>query len=246
MALWLPKWHDDFPGPEPGPHWVGGHLNTSTECLLTVSNGVRITVDAGTEYASAGVVTRHAVAGDFAADVAFSVSNPSPGSTLELAAVTVAPPALSVLAPKVRRDCALVFNVHGEPPYVSSEFDEDDGWRIGWNEREPVYRFDAFGFPTAVSSHNRYGDNSLKPTGATTGWLRLVREGGTHWSAWRRGTEQHPWVLVEARDMAAPSLAQAVYLRLVAKHWVKGSEHLTIAPANQIVFQSFALWGRPT
>ena len=38
-----------------------------------------------------------------------------------------------------------VYDVHGVPPYVSSEFDENNGWRIGWNRASGQTRPDSAG-----------------------------------------------------------------------------------------------------
>ncbi|MCA0174864.1 MAG: hypothetical protein LCH73_01030 [Proteobacteria bacterium] len=243
---WNLKWKEEFQSVESmDTRWVAGHLNVSAECALSIDHGVRLEFVEGKEYASAGVVLRRALTGDFRADLVFSVQAPAPGATFELAAVTVTPPTRTVLSPKEPQDCSLVFNVHGEPPFVSSEFDEEDGWRISWNEQLPAFQTLASGEVIADTRNNVYGKNSgPKPVGPASGELRLVREGGVHWSAWRRRAADEPWELVGRHNAQAAALKDGVYLRLVGKHWVKHAEHLTVAPMNHIVFHRFSLWRR--
>ena len=39
------------------------------------------------------------------------------------------------------REVNLTFDVHGAPPYASSERDENDGFRIGWNNGPALTKF---------------------------------------------------------------------------------------------------------
>jgi len=235
-----PVCEDDFTGPELLPHWVGGHLNGSTEVRLTVCNGLRFEFTEGTQYASAGIVTRDALHGDFVAALHFEVANPGQGCTFELAAVQVPPPELTGLPPAEFSDAHRVYNVHGAPPYVSSEFDENDGWRIGWNWGHRQGARNARGEWVADNTDNRYGKSKFGPvSGAVSGWLQLSRTGGSRWQCHGRLRETDPWNL--SGEQSTELLSGPVYLRLVAKHWVKRRLGLQVAPANQIVLLRFTL-----
>lgn len=235
------KWTDDFVGPDVGYRWVAGHLNGSAEVRLQVHDGLRFVFAEGRQYASAGVVTREELKGDFEAEVRFEVANPAPGTTFELAALTVAPPPDSGLPPETFTEAHRFFNVHGAPPYVSSEFDEDDGWRIGWNTGHLQGGW-VDGQWVADNRDNRYGKSIDRPAGRpAAGWLRLARTGGSLWTTAGRPDVNAPWK--ESGRLDNGFLSGPVRLRLVAKHWVKRREDLEIAPANAIVLGSFTLSG---
>lgn len=238
------RWTDSFPGPALAAHWVGGRLNASGALAITLQQGLRIEMSGGADYASAGVVSRVPVVGDFDARVRFSVSNPTTGTTFELAAIAVDPPRTSALDlaqvdPKdLRHVLSRVYDVHGVPPYVSSEFDEGDGWRIGWNRSTAQTRPGPTGEPIADNHFNRYGASGGRPREAggtpAAGWLRLVRTGEV-WSTFR-SAEDGTWIPTgEARQMNLPS---AVFLRVAAKQWPKDNKD---APRNSIVFERFEL-----
>ncbi|MBL8484958.1 MAG: hypothetical protein JNJ60_22370 [Rhodocyclaceae bacterium] len=233
-------WVDEFVGPALEPRWVGGHLNGSSEVSLLVRNGLHFSFAQGKQYASAGIVTRHALEGDFSAELKFDVSNPGQGCTFELAAILVAPPDTTGLPPTSFSDAHRVFNVHGAPPYISSEFDENDGWRIGWNFGNRQGGRNARGDWVADNSENRYGRSLHGPVaGAAGGRLRLSRTGGTEWQASGRNLQSDEWFPTGRKN--SKLLAGPVHLRLVAKHWVKRRAGLIDAPANRIVLTSFRL-----
>lgn len=233
-------WEDDFCGPDLDPRWVGGYFNRSNEVDMSVRDGLRFSFVEGIEYASAGVVTRETLVGDFEAEVHFSVSNPAQGCTFELAAIQVTPPATGTLRPGALDDAYRVFNVHGAPPYVSSEFDENDGWRIGWNLGDRQGGRNAQGDWVADNTDNRYGRSTGGPVvGGAQGWLRLSRSGGDLWLASGRVLETDPWN--PAGKKLTERLSGPVYLRLVAKHWVKRRIGARVAPANEVVLTHFRL-----
>ncbi len=234
------SWQDDFGGTELSGHWVGGHLNRSAEVDLRVRDGLRFEFVQGVEYASAGVVTRVPIQGDFTAELLFEVAAPAQGCTFEIAAIRVAPPPTTGLPPTHFDDAHRVFNVHGSPPYVSSELDENDGWRIGWNWGERQGGPNDKGEWVSDNRDNRYGRDQFGPlSGETKGWLRLSRVGGARWLTSARMHETDDWR--PSGEQVTDLLTGPVYLRLVAKHWVKRRAGLTVAPANTIVFRRFAL-----
>lgn len=239
MAL-VTNWQDDFDGPELSTRWFGGHLNGSAEVSLWIQQGLRWRFTEGREYASAGVVTREPLSGDFEAELRFEVANPAPGTTFELAAIQVSPPPQTELPPVQFSSAHRVFNVHGAPPYVSSEFDEDDGWRIGWNLGSRQGGWNAHGDWQADNADNKYGHDVDGPHGGlTTGWLALARHDGIYWSSRGRRADSGAWRQTGSHQNGL--LAGPIHLRIAAKHWVKHAEQMTVAPPNSIVITHFTL-----
>ncbi len=238
MSVWKLVWEDSFAGPEPGPHWVGGLLEPSRKLRVSLGDGLLISMERGGRYASGGLVTVKPVDNDFAAEVAFSVSNPQPGSTLELAAIKGPVPVNTVLKPEHTSEGSAVFNVHGTPPFVSCEFDEDDGWRHSWNRG------------VGDDPANVYGQNTKRNgyVDRVHGWLWLERRNGHHWLARGRHLETEPWIDLRTRDgkdLEVDFLDGPVHLRLVAKHWRKldrGDGSTPEAPPNQVSFKHFRLY----
>lgn len=236
-------WQDSFGGAElNAQRWVGGHYNTSAECKIHVDNGLHIAFDEGVEYASAGVLTREPIVGDFEASLRFKVENPALGTTFELAAITVDPPRSSALdqhqADSYTR--SRVYDVHGVPPFVSSEFDEADGWRISWNRSSAQAKQGADGEMTADNHFNRYGRNhGNKPVGPAEGWLRLVRQGDQWRSFGKASTADATWF--PTGDVVQMNLSGPVFLRLAAKHWVKRRDGRDRAPSNKVHLHNFEL-----
>lgn len=136
--------------------WVGGYANPSKEIRLSVNNGVHFTLEHGNEYASAAVVLREPVVGDFDARVRFTVANPQLATTFELACITIDPPGEAQLD-QSKADTftrSLVYDVHGAPPYVSSEFDENQGSALAGTEarRSPCKRMGRTPIRTTAST----------------------------------------------------------------------------------------------
>lgn len=237
------RWFDDFVRQNPGPRWTGGHANASREASIYIDSGVHIEIQTGTQYASAALVTRWPVIGDFDARVRFTVSNPTTGTTFELAAIAVDPPAEPALSQDAANEFtrSRAYDVHGTPPYVSSECDEGDGWRIAWNRGPALSRPGLADTAISDNHFNRYG-TSIGGGDAPpiSGWLRLVRA-GTHWATYRRVGDEGLWEPTgRVRHMNMPD---PIYLRLAAKHWVKGRAGLVQAPANSVTFHRFELRG---
>lgn len=225
---------DDFNGSQLHPRWVAGFVSNSRQASFGIHAGFRIQFTEGPEYASAGIALRVPVAGDFDVRVRFEVTRPTAGTAFEVAAVAVDPPRESALDPAEANPYTLsrIYDVHGAPPYVSSEFDEDDGWRISWNRSSAQVK-PRDGELIADNHFNRYGMSTRHEDKA--GWLRLVRT-GDDWTSYRR-REGEGWVRTGV--VAQMNLPRAVFLRLAAKHWVK--KPATLAPANAVVFKAFEL-----
>lgn len=216
--------------------WVTGRSKDNDDTEYGQRDGTFvIDIRAGGEYSGAALLTAYPIHGDFDAQVGFHVTNPTQGTTFELAAIEVDPGYFG----KVN----LTFDVHGAPPYASSERDEDDGFRIGWNNGPALIKNVQIGdqpWDTEAQSDNEYnkysrdvGDGSKdNPTGR----LRLVRRGSLFTSYYTDG-HHHDWVL--SGYALVPTLAEDVFLRLGAKHWPKRGK---TPPHNRIEFSDFVLY----
>ena len=221
--------------------WTMGYSKMNQDTELRHANGLSIEMRDGGEYSGASALTTYSIRGDFDAQVSFRVANPTQGTTFELAAIQVDPGYHNADNRKINRDNAnLTFDVHGAPPYASSERDEDDGFRIGWNNGPAVMRIvetDHGIESQSVNAYNKYsrdvGDGAKdNPTGK----LRLVRRGEV-FNAYYMDKHNRQWVL--SGSVSVPTLCQDIFLRLGAKHWPKGGR---IPPPNRIDFSSFRLY----
>lgn len=222
-------------------YWAAGFSRPNVEtALATDARGFRISIRQGKEYSGGGLVSRLGVLGDFEVSVEFSVTNPTQGTTFELAAIAIDPPRLSWPSPAAEREPNLVFDVHGAAPYASSERDEDDGYRIGWNNSSNLTRILENWSHASANMFNQYGRDigSAKPRGArSSGHLRLARQGSVFASYYADdGTGGH-WVCSGAASVAA--MPAEVFIRLAAKHWKKND--MSVLPANEVVFRNFVL-----
>lgn len=245
-AATFSPWSDTFDGRQlDEARWVGGYCNDVDEARVWIDDGLHLEFVRGSQYVSAGVLTRAPIVGDFVATVRFSTSNPGQGTTLELAAIAIDGPRHTQLdqSKATVYDRSRVFDVHGAPPYVSSEFDEADGARIGWNRGPALTESRLIQGPRgqdivsiADNHFNRYGPSAwpVKPiAGLTEGFLALARQ-GDDWSAWHRLPGESQWRL--SGDVRAMNLPGPVFLRLAAKHWPKDG---ATARGTHVVFRAF-------
>jgi len=214
--------------------WVLGHSRPNDEASIEVNDGLHIKIE-GTEYSGAAALTAFSIHGAFDARMSFEVANPNQGTTFELAALHI---------DAGYQQPNLTFDVHGAPPYASSERDEDDGFRIGWNNGPALTFFvvedttkPQKSVPQSSNLYNNYGrDVGYAKKDSPTGHLRLTRNGYVYNSYYRDKFNQ-AWVL--SGSVAVPALADAVFLRLGAKHWPKKGK---TAPNNQFRFSEFELY----
>ncbi|MEM6987143.1 MAG: hypothetical protein AAF499_11455, partial [Pseudomonadota bacterium] len=182
---------------------------------------------------AATVVPLH---GDFDATVDFEVAHPAQGTTLELAAIGIDAGYHNIDNSNLgSRTVNLTFDVHGAPPYASSERDQNDGFRCGWNNAYNLTQIAPDWEARSVNMYNKYtrdvGDGSpANPTGS----LRLVRHGPL-FAGYYRDAHNREWVGSGA--MLVASMPDDCYLRLALKHWKKASA--PVPPANHIVFSNF-------
>lgn len=235
---------DDFRGQSVNrTFWTLGYSKMNQDTEIRHSDGLSIKIRSGGEYSGASALTTYSIRGDFDAQVSFTVASPAQGTTFELAAIQVDPGYYNSDNTKINRDNAnLTFDVHGAPPYASSERDEDDGFRIGWNNGPAVMRIVETGHgieSQSVNAYNKYSrDVGDGATSNPTGQLRLIRRGEV-FNAYYTDKHNRQWVL--SGSASVPTLCRDVYLRLGAKHWPKGGR---VPPPNKIDFHSFRLYQR--
>lgn len=225
---------DDFGGKKfNNDLWVIGHSRPNKDTNIYCDDGLQIQIQ-GKDYSGAAAFTAFSIHGAFDARMSFEVANPHQGTTFELAALHVD---AGYQVPN------LTFDVHGAPPYASSERDEDDGFRIGWNNGPALTLF-AIDDPTkpwnAVPQSSNLYNNYSRDVGyaqkdSPKGELRLTRNGYVY-NAYYRDKFNSAWVL--SGSCAVPALAEAVFLRLGAKHWPKKGKP---APDNKLRFTGFEL-----
>lgn len=236
---------EDFAKGVDSRNWVFGYSNPLAETFIQFgpksTPGLILDMPEGHGYSGGGGVLKSPLVSDFDARVSFQANNTGPGLAFELAGITIDPPRGSLIdhhdtsADKYR---SLVFDVHGAPPYVSSECDEGDGFRIGWNmARNATYFVDQQA--ASMNMYNRYGaDVGGKQDGkAIAGELRLVRR-GDFWATYFRTDADAAWLCTGTVHF--PGLPPRIYLRLGAKHWPKGSNGR--AAANRVRFTNATVY----
>lgn len=237
-------------------HWIHGYSKARTPSqdhgvfAAADEDGVGWDMPACAHYTGAGLVLPEQIGGDFDARVQFMCTHFAPGVALELAAIAVGPQRVMGRKDNPKGAGAkdghdLVFDVHGTPPYVSAECDEDNGFRIGWNTSYTVTEFvpgalDNSRGMQAQSSNlfNAYGADKappLWPQPAQWHGLRLLRIGHQFACLFQPGCSGPWWCSGEVRHSAMP---WAVHLRLAAKHWTKVAN---MAPATRVRFRHFEL-----
>jgi len=234
----VPAVTDDFAGTSlDRSKWVAGYSKANQDTVIRQQDGLHIEIKEGGEYSGAAALTVYAIPGPFDARIDFEVENPHQGTTFELAAIQVDPGYHHMDNSDLdKKSVNLTFDVHGAPPYASSERDENDGFRIGWNNGPAVTEFSR-GFPQSSNIYNKYsrdvGDGAAdNPAGS----LRLVRHGAV-FNAYYRDRHNRAWVL--SGSASVPTLADEVFLRLGAKHWPKGGR---TPPRNAFHFTDFRLF----
>ena len=188
--------------------WAVGYSRDINDTTLKVDEGIQIEMD-GNNYSGAAAYSKFTIHGDFDARISFEVSNPALGTTFELAALQIDP---GYHCPN------LTFDVHGAPPYASSERDEADGFRIGWNNGSALTRWSK-DEPRSSNLYNNYSrDVGYGGVDSQAGELRLTRCGEL-FNAYYRDAANRGWVL--SGTALVPALPQSIFIRLAAKHWRK-------------------------
>jgi len=228
--------------------WTAGYSHANSDTKIYQKDGVHIEIQAGGSYSGAAVVTVIPIHGDFDASVEYQVASPHQGTTFEMAAMGIDPGYYNIdnqhlTGTKVN----LTFDVHGAPPYASSECDEDDGHRLGWNngfnltkigdvrvagDKVSVDPWSA----SSVNMYNKYRRDVGKGAHAgSKGKLRL-RRSGTIFTAYYQDESTPVWVC--SGTALLQNLRDDVFIRLAAKHWKKKNP---APPGNHVTFYNFYL-----
>ena len=127
--------------------------------------------------------------------------------------------------------------MHGAPPYASSERDQNDAFRCGWNNSFNFAKFGGKASPeweaSSSNMYNKYGRGVGDGSPANpNGKLRLTRKGDL-FNSYYRDAHNSEWVC--SGTMLVQNLPTTTYLRLAAKHWHK----IDPAPGNVVSFWDF-------
>lgn len=218
--------------------WTAGYSHTNQDTNIYQDDGIHIDIKQGGEYSGAAAVCLLPIHGRFDARCSFHVESPHQGTTFEMAAIGIDPGYYRINNEGLNtRNVNLTFDVHGAPPYASSERDEDDGFRCGWNNGFCLTKIDPDWSASSANMYNKYGrdvgdgDPALKE-----GELRLVRNGAV-FATYYRDAKNHAWV--NSGAMLVQNLGDDVYIRLAAKHWKKSNPE---PPGNHVIFWNFHLY----
>lgn len=171
---------DDFTGEKVDQAlWSAGYSHINQDTVIAQHDGMCIDIREGGSYSGAAAVCLIPVHGRFDARVDFHVENPAQGTTFEMAAICIDPGYHHTNKSDLNtRNVNLTFDVHGAPPYASSERDEDDGFRCGWNNGFNLTKVDPDWEAASVNMYNKYGrDVGNGDPDNPGGSLRLIRNG---------------------------------------------------------------------
>jgi hypothetical protein len=188
-------------------------------------------------YSGGGLGVVAGIDGSFAAEIDFSADRACQATMCELAVTNVDPGANqppwnddgTPRLPKTIRNKAAFYNPHGAPPFVGSEHDEDDGYRINWNLGSEY-------------DDNQYG----RPVGDGTvlsGRFRLERRANFFAAYYRNTVDATGWVCVGA--VRNDSMNRRVFLRCAGKRWRQELEtdptQFYPVVANRFVFKDLEI-----
>lgn len=193
-------------------------------------------------YAGGGLGMVAGLDGDFVVQVDFKAQTAQQATMWELAVTNVDPGKhhpgwidkdgqRRPNRPASFRDKDSFFDPHGCPPFVGSEHDEDDGYRINHNLGTEY-------------DNNQYG----RPVGngkTLEGRLRLERR-GEYFSSYYQDTENPDWVC--SGSVRNASMNHRVFVRCSGKRWRQESDDplhpddFFPIPENHIVFRNFVCW----
>lgn len=218
--------------------WTCGYSHQNQDTQISQCDGLTIEIKKGGSYSGAAAVTLLPIHGRFDAQVDFNVAHPHQGTTFEMAAIGIDPGYFHIDNTDLNsRTVNLTFDVHGAPPYASSERDENDGFRIGWNNGYNLTKFDADWSASSVNMYNKYSRDVGNGAGDNPkGTLRLVRNGSV-FNAYSKDKYNQEWVCTGSTLI--PNLGPDIHLRLAAKHWNKSGKQ---APYNQVTFSNFRVF----
>jgi hypothetical protein len=230
---------DDFAGKSVDQKlWAAGYSHINQDTVISQNDGLCVDIIEGGSYSGAAAVCLIPLHGRFDAQVDFHVGNPKQGTTFEMAAICIDPGYHHMNNSDLNtRNVNLTFDVHGAPPYASSERDEDDGFRCGWNNGFNLTKVDPNWEAASVNMYNKYGrDVGNGDADNPVGSLRLIRNGSV-FTTYYKDKYNDAWVC--SGSMPVQNMSDDVYIRLAAKHWNKGSNP---PPGNSVRFYGFRLY----
>jgi glycerophosphoryl diester phosphodiesterase len=201
--------------------------------LRRVEIQVLVALEDTPTYSGGGIGLRRGLVGDFSVDALVSSQQAVQASTVEIAVVNGDParhfePWAANGTPRFPQgphDKHSFFDPHGAPPYVGTEHDENDGYRINWNASTDY-------------DDNHYG-SALGDGLLLDAWLRLERRGPYFASYYRpqASADASRWVCVGV--VRNDALARRVFLRCAGKRWQKanpnGSGYLPVVPNHFVI-----------
>lgn len=217
--------------------WACGYSHQNADTKITQSDGVNIEIKEDGQYSGAAAVTVLPIHDRFDARVDFEVASPAQGTTFEMAAIGIDPGYFNIDNTKLdSKTVNLTFDVHGAPPYASAERDEDDGFRVGWNNGFNLTKIDPDWAAASGNMYNKYGrDVGDGSADSPRGTLRMVRTGAV-FNAYYQDKHNRAWVC--CGSALVPNLGPDVHIRLGAKHWPKTGK----PPRNTVTFTNFRLY----
>jgi len=230
---------DDFKGSKMNKNlWAAGYSHINQDTLIMQNDGLHIQINEGGDYSGAAAVCLLPINGRFDAQVDFHVGHPFQGTTFEMAAICIDPGYDHTNnSDLTTRNVNLTFDVHGAAPYASSERDEDDGFRCGWNNGFNLTKIDPDWQASSGNMYNKYGrDVGNGKADNPVGTLRLIRSGSV-FATYYKDNYNIGWVCSGA--MLVQNMSEDVYVRLAAKHWNKDGK---TPPANDVWFYQFRLY----
>ncbi len=240
---------DSFDGTDlNSDQWTAGYSHANQDTQIYQNDGFTIQIRQGGSYSGGAAVTKLPIHGDFDAQVDFEVAHPHQGTTFEMAAISIDPGYLHMDNGNLdSRSVNLTFDVHGAPPYASSERDENDGFRCGWNNG---YNLTKVGdvihdgndikiepwTASSINMYNKYGrDVGYGKADSPTGTLRLVRHGQV-FNTYYKDKFNAAWVC--SGSVLVQNIHDDAFIRLAAKHWKKSNPE---PPHNKVTFRNFVL-----
>jgi hypothetical protein len=212
---------------------------TKFDTRLYVDDGLIIDIREGYQYASAGVLSRFPLKGDFAIEVDWTFANPQRATQMAVgfrnSDIFEAHDAPFNENGEIVKDEHSrwqnmweiehqSFDTHGGPSFVMIEHEEKDGNRLCSNRvQSGFFRwYNNFYFPNV-------GDGS-----ANEGTFRLQRK-GKYFAAYYKDKHNKEWVGISAVENE--SMNESLFLTLGAKHYPK-REAPGILPANHVTYKN--------
>lgn len=209
---------------------------------LYVDDALIIDIKEGHQYASAGVISRFPLKGDFVIEVDWTFANPERATQMAVG-LRNSDIFSTHQAPfnkngEVKKDNDSVwamwevehqfFDTHGGPPFVMIEHEEKDGNRLCSNRvNSGFFRwYNNFYFPNVGNGNTNAGK------------FRLQRKGKL-FTAYYKDEHNSEWVGISSVENE--SMNESLYITLGAKHYPK-REAPGILPANIVTYKNLKIY----